>query len=87
MVCARSHVREQLVSSNHYCLIISTGRGSETMAYATAVFDEEVQKIIEEWKVPGLAIAVIQGDEIHAKVLSILCLCPKYSLTRLRVTE
>ncbi|KAJ4352604.1 hypothetical protein N0V95_004109 [Ascochyta clinopodiicola] len=37
------------------------------MAHATAAFDEKVRGIIKEWKVPGLAIAVIQNDEIDAK--------------------
>lgn len=39
-----------------------------TMAHATAAFDKNVEKIIEEWKVPGLGVAIVQGEQIHAKV-------------------
>jgi hypothetical protein len=39
------------------------------MAHKTRAFDELVQRTIDEWKVPGLSIAVVQGDEIYAKVL------------------
>jgi hypothetical protein len=38
------------------------------MAHATAAFDKNVEKIIEEWKVPGLGVAIVQGEQIHAKV-------------------
>jgi hypothetical protein len=37
------------------------------MAHATAAFDENVSKLIDEWKVPGLGVAICQGDQIHAK--------------------
>lgn len=40
------------------------------MAHVTAAFDDNVQKLIDEWKVPGLGVAVVQGDQIHAKVRS-----------------
>lgn len=38
------------------------------MAHAEAISDENVRKLIDEWKVPGLGVAVIKGDQIHAKV-------------------
>lgn len=38
------------------------------MAHATAAFDKNVEKLIDEWKVPGLGVAIVQGDQIHAKV-------------------
>lgn len=38
------------------------------MAYADIVSDENVRKLIDEWHVPGLGVAIIQGDHIHAKV-------------------
>ncbi|KAH7389751.1 beta-lactamase/transpeptidase-like protein [Pyrenochaeta sp. MPI-SDFR-AT-0127] len=37
------------------------------MAHKTAEFDELVLKTIHKWKVPGLSIAVVEGDEIFAK--------------------
>lgn len=41
------------------------------MAHATAAFDEHVRKTIDEWKVPGLAIAIVRGDQMQSKVISI----------------
>lgn len=38
------------------------------MAHKTADFEQLIRKTIEEWKVPGLSIAVVEGDEIYAKV-------------------
>lgn len=38
------------------------------MAHKTAAFDEMVERLMEEWHVPGLSIAVIQGDQIDTKV-------------------
>jgi hypothetical protein len=44
----------------------------------TAAFDTLVTESIEAWKVPGLSIAVIQDNEVCAKVsltfLWIICL-------------
>ncbi|KAF2790876.1 beta-lactamase/transpeptidase-like protein [Melanomma pulvis-pyrius CBS 109.77] len=37
------------------------------MAHKTSDFDRLVQELMNEWKVPGLAIAVIHGDEIYTK--------------------
>jgi hypothetical protein len=34
----------------------------------TATFDSLVTESIDSWKVPGLSIAVIQDDEVCAKV-------------------
>jgi hypothetical protein len=38
------------------------------MAHISPEVERIIQNGIVEWKVPGLAIAVIQGDEIFAKV-------------------
>lgn len=38
------------------------------MAHKTAEFDQMVEKLMEEWHVPGLSMAVVQGDQIDAKV-------------------
>lgn len=38
------------------------------MAHRTKKFEELVLRLIDEWHVPGLSIAVVQGDEIDAKV-------------------
>ena len=46
------------------------GCDSEAMAHTTTVFGENVRWFIDEWNVPGLGIAVVQGDQIHAKVLN-----------------
>jgi CubicO group peptidase (beta-lactamase class C family) len=35
-----------------------------------AEFDQFVEKVIEEWKVPGLSIAVVRGDDVWSKVLT-----------------
>ncbi|KAG8163527.1 hypothetical protein KVR01_006824 [Diaporthe batatas] len=37
------------------------------MAFKTAEFDQLVERLMEEWHVPGLSIAVVQGDQIDAK--------------------
>lgn len=37
------------------------------MAHAANAFDKSVNKFIDKWKVPGLRIAIVQGDKIHAK--------------------
>jgi hypothetical protein len=31
-------------------------------------FDEDVRRLLNEWNVPGLGIAVVQDNHIHAKV-------------------
>lgn len=38
------------------------------MAHFSAEFDQLVRDLTVEWNVPGLAIAVIQGDEIYKRV-------------------
>jgi hypothetical protein len=38
------------------------------MAHRTLEFEKLVHKCMEEWKVPGLSIAVVQGDEVYSKV-------------------
>ncbi|KAJ4373266.1 hypothetical protein N0V83_003560 [Neocucurbitaria cava] len=37
------------------------------MAHKTIEFEQLVARLMEEWKVPGLSIAVVQGDEMFAK--------------------
>jgi hypothetical protein len=31
-------------------------------------FDEDVRKLLNEWNVPGLGIALVQDNQIHATV-------------------
>lgn len=45
------------------------------MAHKTAEFDQMVERLMEEWHVPGLSIAVVQGDHIDEKVNAILYIC------------
>lgn len=33
-----------------------------------AEFDQLVQRIMNDWKVPGLAIAIVQADKVYTKV-------------------
>jgi hypothetical protein len=42
------------------------------MAHRSLKFEGLIQKAIEEKKVPGLAIAVIEGEQISAKVTLII---------------
>lgn len=57
------------------------------MAHETAAFDENVRQLIHEWRVPGLAIAVVKGNEIHAKVPCKSVLVYHKRLHTTRVTE
>jgi hypothetical protein len=41
------------------------------MALQDPQYEKLVKEQAEEWKVPGLTIAVIQGDEIHTKVIEL----------------
>jgi hypothetical protein len=41
------------------------------MALQDPQYEKLVKEQAEEWKVPGLTIAVIQGDEIHTKVVEL----------------
>lgn len=45
------------------------------MAHKTVEFDQMVERLMEEWHVPGLSIAVVQGDHIDEKVNAILYIC------------
>jgi len=38
------------------------------MAHKTAQFEKLVQRLMDEYNVPGLSIAIIQGEEISTKV-------------------
>lgn len=57
------------------------------MAHKTAAFDENVRQLIDKWRVPGLAIAVVTGEEIHAKVPCKSVLVHNGRLQISRVTE
>lgn len=41
------------------------------MLHTDAAFDDNVRRLIDDYQVPGLGIAVVQGDQIHAKVLTV----------------
>lgn len=56
------------------------------MAHKTAAFDENIRQLIKEWKVPGLAIAIVSGDEINAKVFYESVLLHNNCLPAIRVT-
>ncbi|KAL2273988.1 hypothetical protein FJTKL_03705 [Diaporthe vaccinii] len=51
------------------------------MAHKTAEFDQMVERLMEEWHVPGLSIAVVQGDHIDAKLIPSDFVLPTQSLT------
>jgi uncharacterized protein YjfI (DUF2170 family) len=38
------------------------------MAYKTTEFDTFLLQKIKEFNIPGLSLAVVQGDEIYSKV-------------------
>ena len=40
------------------------------MAHITAEFDQIVEEMMNEWHVPGLAVAAINGDSIHSRVVT-----------------
>lgn len=52
--------------------------------HTTAEFDQLVQKTIEDWKVPGVSIAIVHKDEIFVKVFPLLNLNPKYSVVKVK---
>lgn len=52
--------------------------------HTTAEFDQLVQKTIEDWKVPGVAIAIVHKDEIFVKVFLLLNLNPKYIVVKVK---
>jgi len=54
------------------------------MAYKTAEFEKLVLEKINEFHVPGLSLAVVQGDDIHSKVSRSLPKNYCASLTSLR---
>lgn len=46
----------------------SAATNSKSLSFALNNFDQEVEKIRSDWKVPGLAIAIVKGDQvIYAK--------------------
>ena len=45
------------------------------ISFLNADFDAFVHDTLEAWHVPGLSIAIVDGDAIHAKVL----ICPSPS--------
>jgi CubicO group peptidase (beta-lactamase class C family) len=53
------------------------------MAHKTQQFERLVQEKMEEWKVPGLSLAIIQGEDIYTKVIgSQASKVTSHSLTR-----
>lgn len=48
------------------------------MAHQTPEFKQLVREKINEWKIPGLSLAVIQGEEIHTQVLEIFAYAMKF---------
>lgn len=44
-------------------------------------FAEHVDKILEEWHVPGIAIAVVQNDKISSRGFGKACLDPEKPVT------
>lgn len=36
--------------------------------YFDGAFDDYVKEVLEYWKVPGLSIAVVDGDDVYSKV-------------------
>lgn len=39
--------------------------------YFTANFDDFIHGMMEEWKMPGVAIGIVHGEDIYTKVKSI----------------
>ena len=44
--------------------------GGEEQSPLTPKFDQLVSQTLAKWRVPGLAVAVVNGDEIYSKVCS-----------------
>jgi CubicO group peptidase (beta-lactamase class C family) len=40
------------------------------MAHKAPEFEKLIQERMKEWNVPGLSLALVQGDEIYTKVLA-----------------
>lgn len=49
---------------------LSLQPGSRSQPYLDESFDNDVKKTLEYWKVPGLSIAVVDGDDVYSKVLN-----------------
>jgi hypothetical protein len=50
---------------------------TNNMAAISPEFEKFVQEKVEEWHVPGLSLAIVQGDDIHTSVRSFnLCIRP-----------
>jgi hypothetical protein len=47
-----------------------TGKGTHNPL--TPEFAEYVAGLLEDWKVPGMSIAVLDGDELYAEVRTLL---------------
>jgi CubicO group peptidase (beta-lactamase class C family) len=56
---------------NSHCLNLDAPDQTTAMVHKTLEFEKLVQEKMEEWKVPGLSIAIVQGDEIFTKVIGI----------------
>lgn len=66
MEALTTHCR--LIQKSH-CFNLDVPNQTTAMAHKTPEFEKLVQQKMEEWKVPGLSIAVVQGDEIYNKVI------------------
>ena len=55
------------------------------MSYKTEKFDQLVHELMDEYKVPGFAFAIIQGDDIWSKV-SYTSHCSYHVVTSFRDT-
>jgi hypothetical protein len=42
---------------------------SNHKATFTAAFDDKANRLLKDWHVPGLAIAIVDGSETHTNVL------------------
>ena len=58
---ASPHISEQL--------FLEPGRNYQP--YLDESFDKYVGKTLEHWKVPGLSIAVVDGDGVYSKVFKV----------------
>lgn len=43
---------------------------SRSQPYLDESFDEYVKATLNEWSVPGLSIAVVDGDDVYSKVFT-----------------
>jgi hypothetical protein len=56
-------------ASRHISEQLSLEPGWSYEPYLDESFDKYVEETLEHWKVPGLSIAVVDGDGVYSKVL------------------